>query len=213
MSEDSQFDRISEQFATWKDPARTAAEQAAARGELIGLILKRFRGRAQRLLHGSGAPDMSTGSVLSEAAIELLEHLDAEKTPNLRAFLRYAAEKVRFAVLTLLRERQKFQAASLNATPPGDSSSPGRNEPVADVTPPSGRPRRAEIEQLLQEQIQNMPEEDQELFDQHVNLGLSLTDVSHSMGVDRETAKTCWRRIRRALMKDDRLARALGVEP
>jgi RNA polymerase sigma-70 factor (ECF subfamily) len=176
---------------------------AAAREELVARAQEQLRKLTHQRLNRWPSLQrwVETDDVLQGALIRLHRALEAVKPESSQHFVRLAACQIRRELVDLGRKFFGPEGlAARHATPP--LHSPGENTPVSplDVPQNTNDPFSLSAWTELHNQVEQLPDDERETFEQLWYLGLSQTEAAEALGVDRTTVIRRWHRARRRLL-------------
>jgi RNA polymerase sigma factor (sigma-70 family) len=156
----------------------------SARRELIGCAYDRLRLLARNVLHQE-FPRIDqlhdTGSVLHQAAIQLLKALEHEHPATLGAFFALAAKKTREVLLDVVRRsrRRGGEVRGFGAADGKDTSSTPLFEPTDTSHDPADLAQWTEFH----EKVDELPERERAVVDLHWYQGLTQAEAGEILGL------------------------------
>jgi RNA polymerase sigma-70 factor (ECF subfamily) len=142
-----------------------------------------------------------TDDVLQEAMLRLCRALDDVKPTSTRHFLRLAALQMRRQLIDLARHYQRPNGAAARHSTVGGQSSQGSQQAARhDLPQLTDEPGRILAWTELHERIDELPDEEKEVFDLLWYQELSQTEAAEVLGVDRSTIIRRWLAARRRLL-------------
>jgi len=176
----------------------------AARGELIARAQERLRQLAhQRLWDWPHLQRwVETDDVLQGALIRLDRALQVVRVPSSQDFVRLAACQIRRELHDLGRRFFGPEGLAVrHATPPVNAAL--ENTPVSPLEAPQGtnQPENLALWTEMHEQVEQLPDDEREVFEQLWYLGLSQTEAAEALDVDRTTVIRRWQRARARLLE------------
>lgn len=180
---------------------RLRAGDEAARDELISRSRKRLQRLAHRQLDrfpSARARLAQTEDVVQDAVIRLMEALEQVPVSSVAGYFGLASKKMRELLIELTRRLPPPAAMGGSAA---TTNSPGVN-PAAETAGPATRAERTE----LHSQVENLPEDDREVFELIHYMGLTQAEVAELLGCSVRTVKRRWQEARlklRAILQDE----------
>jgi len=128
--------------------------------------------------------------------------LETVKPESSRHFVALAAEQVRRELIDLGRHFFGPEGmAAHHVTPPPNRA--GENTPVGNEPPQTTHdPAALAVWTEFHEQVQGLPDEEREVFEQTWYLGLAQTEIAEALGVDRSTVIRRLQRAKRTLFRE-----------
>jgi RNA polymerase sigma-70 factor (ECF subfamily) len=174
-----------------------AAGEEEAADALIERSMERLRRLARKML--CRRPGVrrweGTDDVLQNALVRLHRALRAVKPASARDFVNLAARQIRWELADLARHHYGPEGgAAHHASDPQAADSAGQVRPrVEAAADPASGPSTQLQWQEFHEQVQNLPDEEREVFGLIFYEGLSQADVAKLLGVTVPTVKRRWR--------------------
>ncbi len=165
------------------DALRTGDE--SARGALLECSLDRVRELAGRMFHRENNLHQlaQTDDVVQKALIRLHTALKGVKPPDVQTFYGLAARQIRWVLHDLADERAASQLVSYTAMPP-------EREDAA------GEPKDLEEWSAFHETIEELDEEDRQMFDLLFYEGLTQEEAAEVLQTSIRTVRRRWQRAR-----------------
>jgi RNA polymerase sigma-70 factor (ECF subfamily) len=179
---------------------RLNAGEAQGRADLLSCACDRLERLTRKMLKDYRGVKRweETGDVLQNALLRLHRALQQIQPPTLRDFFRLAALQVRRELLDLARHYQgpQGQGAHHISQP---QHAPGVSGPAAPLHDPADlttEPSRLALWTEFHRHVDQLPEEEREVFDLLWYQGLTQIEAAQVLGVSDRTVKSRWRAAR-----------------
>jgi RNA polymerase sigma-70 factor (ECF subfamily) len=173
---------------------RYNAGQAQALDDLFARARQRLQGIARRMLHGSFervAAQEQTDDVMQEASLRLVKALAEVKIVTPAEFFRLSSAVMRRVLIDLARHHYGPEgSAAHRAAPPGDRTEASTPAPTAGS---SNAPDKLAVWREFHERVEQLPEEQRQVFDLLWYQELSQEEAAGVLGVSVPTVKRRWR--------------------
>jgi RNA polymerase sigma factor (sigma-70 family) len=184
---------LSVRIQAWLD--RLRGGDAAARDELLNCACERLRQLAQQML--KSYPKVrrweQTDDVLQNALLRLHRSLGQMTVEDARSFYRVAALHIRRELLDLVKHYYGPLGHGANhASDPGKAAPGGSSATPAEPADLSHEAGRLAAWGEFHEQIEQLPEEEREVFDLLWYQGLTQAEAGEVLGVSERTVKRRW---------------------
>lgn len=176
---------------------RMAAGDATAAADLIERSCDRLRRLTRKMLKSCPQirPWEVTDDVLQGAVMRLQRALSAIKPPTVGAFIGLASLQIRRELVDLIRHYGGPEGEATNRAgdrPDGMS----RHRDIRDKAGSSAGPSTLAEWTEFHEKVQQLPDEEREIFDLIYYQGLAQSEVADLLGVVDRTVKRRWRSAR-----------------
>ena len=192
MSNDS---NTTQSIQRWLDEAATG--NAEAREQLLGRACDRLMKLTRKLIRGFPQVHRweETDDVFQNAILRLCRALDDASPRDARHFFRLSAMQIRRELIDLSRRYQGPQGMGVHhATQPFRQNADASHEPLPhEAVEASADPQRIAEWTELHQQIEQLPDEQREVFDLLWYQGLSQEEAAEVLSTSVRTIKRRWR--------------------
>jgi RNA polymerase sigma factor (sigma-70 family) len=174
---------------------RLSAGAPSARDELIAHAGDRLRRLAHKMLQDFPRVKRweDTDDVLQNAALRLMQALEAVQPPSVADFFRLAALQIRRELIDLARHYYGPQGAGAKyATPADEGIDVSTPPPHADKPATTWEPERLAFWQEFHEHVEALPVKERETFSLVWYHGLSQPEAAAVLNVSTPTIKNWW---------------------
>jgi len=174
---------------------RIRAGDDAARAELLQSATNRMTQLAHVMLKDFQRVRRweETGDIVQNSLIRLHRALAAVTPPSVRDFYRLATTQIRRELIDLARHYYGPEGLGRRyQTNARDSDSKTPAPPAYDKPDSSNGPARLALWSEFHERVEDLPEEEREVFDLVWYQGLTHTEAANLLGVSAKTVKRRW---------------------
>lgn len=187
-----------QQIQSCLDDLRNGDEKAL--DKLFRYAYARLLDRAHHMLRDYPGVRLreKTGDVLNEASLRLLPALQVLKPATVKDFFGLAALHIRRRLIDLARHYKGKVAHAVSLENAGGSErlAPGLDVPAPESPSSSDR---LELWAKFYEQVEILPVEEREVFDQLGVLGITQEEAAEVLGISLATLTRRWQKVRRKL--------------
>ena len=182
---------------------RLATGEEAAREELITCAWDRLEVLARKMIRDF--PNVrrweQTDDVVQQAALRVWRSLEKVEFNDARHFLRIVARQIRFVLIDLARHYYGPHGLGKHHASQRELPSSEPLVAAAGEAPSQLNPRRAAQWVEIHSRIDQLPNQEREIFDLLWYHGLTQEEAANLVGVDVRTVKRRWRKARLILQE------------
>jgi RNA polymerase sigma-70 factor (ECF subfamily) len=172
---------------------------AAAREALLQCACDRLRRLTKKMLKDFPSVRRweETADVQQDAAVRLWRALETSRPTSVRHFFRLAALQIRRELLDLARRHTGPEGTGAHhASVPAGEAESGREAPGYDKADSAAGPDQLALWSEFHAQVEQLPEEEKEVFDLLWYQGLPQAEAAAVLGISERTLKRRWQAAR-----------------